>query len=261
MLTNSRAFFLYVCTRDFGRITGGFTLRSGEHAWNSCDARGGDYIGLCADEIRELLSTMDVSSSMTDSSSITDSSISSCTSNDGMLSSSDDVDVSLDCSTSSTDCDPDTSSTNASSSDRSATPDDGSMDPLSQPLYNGATITLLDSYMLLMQHSLRHSLTKQAFSDLLRLVGMLLPNKSMVSYYRLHKFFLDMYGDIMFTKHYCCAECHSPLHDKEGSCCNGCSSTAIEFLTVSVASQLKRKLEGDICEKIEQIFVFVCVHA
>ena len=41
---------------------------------------------------------------------------------------------------------------------------------LYQPLYEGAKLSILDSYFQLMQFSLRHSLTKQAFSDLLNVI-------------------------------------------------------------------------------------------
>ena len=117
-------------------------------------------------------------------------------------------------------------------------------DPMEQPLYDGADVTVWDSYMLLMQHSLRHSLTKQAFGDLLKVVGMLLPSKSMVSYYRLRKYFLELYSDIVFTTRYCCTNCHLPLQTKEAACSNGCSSTGTEFTTISITAQLKRKFQG-----------------
>ena len=122
---------------------------------------------------------------------------------------------------------------------------DDAVDPLHQPLYDGADLTLWETYMLLMQHSVRHSLTRRAFGDLLKLVGMLLPNKSMVSYHKLQKYFLDLYGNVGFTKRYCCTRCHSSLPTKEATCPNGCGSTSIEFLTMSVESQLKRNLEGE----------------
>ena len=107
-------------------------------------------------------------------------------------------------------------------------------------------MTIYDSYILIMQYSLRHCLTKQATSDLLKLVGMLLPTKSMVSHYKFQKYFLDLYDDLTFTKRYCCSKCHSLFKDKEDVCGNGCEmkSNTIEFLTISVAPQLKRKFEG-----------------
>ena len=48
-------------------------------------------------------------------------------------------------------------------------------------LYEGSK---LQSYILTMKYALRHGLTKLALSDLLDLVGMLIPDSSMVSLYR-----------------------------------------------------------------------------
>ena len=141
---------------------------------------------------------------------------------------------------------------------------DDAVDPLEQPLYDGADITLWDTYVLLMQHSLRHSLTKQAFSDLLKVVGLLLPSKCMVSYYKLRKYFLDMYGNIGFSRCYCCATCHSSIPAKGAVCGNGCAdSVPFEFLVLSLESQLKRKLEGE-CNfmqysKKHVLLIFYCV--
>ena len=96
-----------------------------------------------------------------------------------------------------------------------------------------------------MQYSLRHGLTKQATSDLLGLVAKHLPSESMVSLYKLRKFFQDMYGDISLQDHYCCAECHAPLSDTGTTCDNGCSETTVlKFLYVPLETQLIRKLEG-----------------
>lgn len=119
------------------------------------------------------------------------------------------------------------------------------VDPLHQPLYDGADLTLWETYMLLMQHSVWHSLTRRAFGDLLKLVGMLLTSKSKVSYYKLQKYFLDLYGNVGFTKRYCCARCHSSLTTKEATCPSEYKSTPTEFLTMSVESQLTRNFEGE----------------
>ena len=112
-----------------------------------------------------------------------------------------------------------------------------------QPLYDGAKLSTFESYLLIMNYSLRHSLTKQAVSDLLNLVGMHLPT-SMASHYKLKNFFQDLYADIAFKIHYCCSLCHSPFDDAKAVCRHGCDGTAMEFLTISVEAQLKRKLEG-----------------
>ena len=87
-----------------------------------------------------------------------------------------------------------------------STSQDGcSDDPLSQPLYENGDMTIYDSYMLIMQYSLRHCLTKQATSDLLKPIGMLLPTRIMVSHYKLQKHFLDLYDDLTFNKRHCCS--------------------------------------------------------
>ena len=66
------------------------------------------------------------------------------------------------------------------------------MKTLYQPLNEGAKLSILDSYFRLMQFSLRHSLTKQAFSDLLNVIGAHLPAKPTISAYRLKKFILAL---------------------------------------------------------------------
>lgn len=125
------------------------------------------------------------------------------------------------------------------------------------PLYDGAKLSTWDSYLLIMKYALRHSLTKQAVKDLLDLVGMHLPTTSMMSLYRLKKFFLNLYEDISFSTHCCCSMCHSPLDDADATCRNGCDSDSTHFLTISVEAQLKRKLEGKtLCSiyKLHQYF-------
>ena len=87
-------------------------------------------------------------------------------------------------------------------------------DKFLKPLYDGAKLSVFESYSLLLQHSLRRSLTKRAFSDLLQLVGQHLPTGSMASLYKVKKFFLDLYGDITFKLCHCCSCCHSLLEDK-----------------------------------------------
>ena len=115
---------------------------------------------------------------------------------------------------------------------------------LYQPLYEGAKLSILDSYFQIMQFLLRHSLTKQAFSDLLNVIGAHLPAKPTMSAYRLKKFFLALYHDISFTKHHCCSSCDAILED---TCSTpGCRGAAIKFMSISIAAQLKRKLEGKI---------------
>lgn len=59
-----------------------------------------------------------------------------------------------------------------------------SVHPDEQYLYEGSKLTVFQSYLHVMKCALRLGLTKQALSDLLNLVGMHLPESSMISLYR-----------------------------------------------------------------------------
>lgn len=113
-----------------------------------------------------------------------------------------------------------------------------------RPLYVGAKLSVFESYFSVMSYSLRHSLTKQAVSDLVSLIDMHLPSSSMVSLYKLRKFFLNLYEDITFEAHYCCSVCHSPLEDATNRCPHSCAKGSIEFLSISIDAQLRRKFAG-----------------
>ena len=49
----------------------------------------------------------------------------------------------------------------------------------SEPLYTGAKLTVLDSYLLLYQFFLRHFLSKKAFSELITLISVHLPETTL----------------------------------------------------------------------------------
>lgn len=115
---------------------------------------------------------------------------------------------------------------------------------LRAPLYEGSELTAWDCYLHIMRYALRHSITKTALSDLLGLVGLLLPGATSTSLYRFKKAFLELYEDISFTSHYCCSYCHSPYVARDSDCCNGCDAGSVEFMTISVEAQLKRKFQG-----------------
>ena len=75
---------------------------------------------------------------------------------------------------------------------------------LLNPVYSGASLSMLDSYLLLLQYALRHRLNKKAFSELLKLVGAHLPANTTISSYKLNKVFLNLLSDICGETHYCC---------------------------------------------------------
>ena len=128
------------------------------------------------------------------------------------------------------------------------------------PLYTGAKLTVIESYVKIMKYALRHSLTKQALGDLLTLVDDHLPTCSIVSLYRLRKLFLQLYEDISFTRHYCCVICHSPLESPSSSCRHRCGAdSTIEFLQIDIQPQLRRRFQGNCVCVCVCVFVCVCV--
>ena len=64
---------------------------------------------------------------------------------------------------------------------------------LLKPLYKESDLTILDSLLLLLQYSVRHSLTKKAFSELLVLTEAHLPEKNIGSSYKVNKYFTELF--------------------------------------------------------------------
>ena len=113
-------------------------------------------------------------------------------------------------------------------------------DNFDEPLYPGSTMTFFESYLQVFQYALHYRLTKTAFSDLLNLIDAHLPpSNCMVSLYKLKKHFLQLYH-----LYVCCSNCHASLSTLEFPCPNQCEAEAMDFLSISIAPQLKRRLEG-----------------
>ena len=127
---------------------------------------------------------------------------------------------------------------------------------LSKPLYDGASLSVLDSYLLLLQYAIRHSLNKKAFSELLLLVGAHLPSTKMISSYKLNKLFTDLFDDIQGRTYYCCSTCHQSLQSVSSVCSNNCESETTDFLIIPLGPQLKRRLEGECCMIITLLQLF-----
>ena len=121
---------------------------------------------------------------------------------------------------------------------------ESSNDEMYQPVYPGAELTVLESYLLLFQYSLRHSLTKKAFSELLEVVGAHLPSGKMTSSYKLTKYFSELFSDINADNHYCCSNCYQPLPNDSDTCTNECHANALDFIKIPIGPQIKRRLEG-----------------
>ena len=112
-------------------------------------------------------------------------------------------------------------------------------------IYDKADLTVIDSYVLLLQYSLRHSLTKKAFSELIQLISVHLPRSSNAaeSLYKVKSLFMKMFDDIKHMPYAYCSKCHR-LMDNATTCLSGCNADIEEFLHIPLGPQLKRKLEG-----------------
>lgn len=101
-------------------------------------------------------------------------------------------------------------------------------------LYKGSQVTVLDSYLLLYQYALQHSLTKLAFQELIDLVNVHLPSAEISTLYKLQKFFLQQF------------QLGKPVSKPgigESTCPNACDATTSRFVYVPLKQQIKRILE------------------
>ena len=114
---------------------------------------------------------------------------------------------------------------------------------ISEPLYTNAKLTVLDSYPLLYQFFLRHSLSK-----LISLVSVHLPEttsqKAARSLYQLRQFFVTQFSDLIASPETYCSKCHFMYESDEDDCPHGCGQPSQRFWVVSIAAQIKRMLEG-----------------
>ena len=100
------------------------------------------------------------------------------------------------------------------------------------------------SYLLLFQFSIRHSLTSKALQELLHLLSIFMPNAALPkSVYQLKSFFIDVFPEQSPTIQKYCTNCHRLLNEDGVLPCN-CDAGYSQFITVSIASQLKARLEG-----------------
>ena len=116
---------------------------------------------------------------------------------------------------------------------------------LISPLYDGVSICVVDSYLLPFQFSLRHSLSGVGFEDLIKLVSVHLPSESNcigLSTHTLEKYFAEQLNIKPQLKLYCdhCLR----LFEDGGKCPSDCDHRMKQFVYLSVANQLRSKLEG-----------------
>ena len=119
-------------------------------------------------------------------------------------------------------------------------------DELKTPLYDGADVSVLDSYLLVYQFALKHGLSKMAIDELIRLLSTHLPrsSKAATSLHTLEKYFAQRL-EITTEVHRYCDMCHRLMEAESDRCENGCQSTIQTFVAVPIDLQLKKKLEGN----------------
>ncbi len=115
--------------------------------------------------------------------------------------------------------------------------------PRTDPLYPGAIITVFMSHLLLFQYAMRHSLTKKALDELLRLISVMLPAGSAVpkSVHALKKSLVQMFPDQKPSMQRYCSVCNRLLSHEEQCECSGEVS---QFVHVPLAPQLRARLQG-----------------
>ncbi len=134
----------------------------------------------------------------------------------------------------------------------------GAAQPQSTPLYPGAIISIFMTHLLLFQYSMRHSLTKKAMEELLKLISVLVPPGSAVpkSFGALKKFFVENFPELRPSMQHYCSTCHQLLSPQEE--CQ-CSTAVSQFINVPLGPQLKARLEGQ-CVWCACMTTIECAH-
>ena len=150
------------------------------------------------------------------------------------------------CSSLSDDSDSDSSDTDSDYMDEEEQREQKHKAEFTTLLYDGADITILESYLLLYQFALRHGMSKQALTDLVSLLNVHLPQqaKSARSFYKLKQFFEQHFDDLESRVHYYCTNCHRLVDSDKSMCPNNCEAGVSQFVHLPVEPQLRRKLEG-----------------
>lgn len=120
-------------------------------------------------------------------------------------------------------------------------------------LYEGSSLTLASSSVLIIKYKMRHNLTQEALGDLLQLIKLHCPspNRCPSSVYQFKKGFPDLNYPI--TMHYFCSRCLHAIDDVTVKVCTNTScncdfsarDSLSSFIEVSLDSQLTVILEGE----------------
>lgn len=115
-------------------------------------------------------------------------------------------------------------------------------------LYSGAQLTVFQSYLLIFQYSVRHSLSRKAFAELLQLISVHAPQGAAIpkSVYSIKRYFAKAFPDANSLQHVYCSSCQRSLTSVDSSCggseCQG--GRPAMFITLPLGLQIKRKMES-----------------
>lgn len=124
--------------------------------------------------------------------------------------------------------------------------------PDTQHLFEGSTLTVKTSSVLIQQYKMRHGLTEEALADLLKLIKMhcAIPNKFPASVFHLKKNFPNIHYS--YKLHHFCSKCVQSVEACATNCTNELCNTDFtespdatsSFIEIPVESQLTTILES-----------------
>lgn len=116
-----------------------------------------------------------------------------------------------------------------------------------EPLFEGSSISVFDSHLLIYQFQLKHGLSSGGVEELLQLIKAHTSHTNGLpkSAYSLKRFFGELFPDLNSSVYSYCGSCHQPL-ESETSCIRPQCAGAVKetFISVALKVQLKRKMEG-----------------
>lgn len=127
---------------------------------------------------------------------------------------------------------------------------EGAGTAVEEPLFLGCPLTAMSSSVLVMQFKMRHDLTQEALSDLLKLLSLHCPtpNHCLPSVYLFNKQFTTLESPV--NHHYFCSSCLQEVENGVDVCPNPSCSQDLEvqngrssFIEVPIEQQLKCVLE------------------
>ncbi len=113
----------------------------------------------------------------------------------------------------------------------------------STALYPDSALTVFQSYLLVFQYTVRHSLTSKAFAELLQFLAVHTPPGARIpkSVHMLKRFFLEAFPQAKSNTHLYCSVCQRSLPTMDSKCTgNGFSGgSPAEFITIPLGPQIK----------------------